>query len=102
MCKIMIAFFYIYIYEKTTSSNYRGVCWYETQKKWKATVNHNNKKMHLGYFENEKDAAMAVNFKCKELTIPMRNPGVGVLDYKSLKQITKVIGFFIFHFVILV
>ena len=74
------------------------MAWIENSKKWTATVSHIGNRIHIGSFKLEKDAARAVNFKCKELNIPMKNPEVGVLDYETFKQLTKVIEFFIFHF----
>jgi hypothetical protein len=68
------------------------------KKKWQAQIYHNKKMTGAGIFDNEKDAAKAVNFKCRELKIPMKNSEVGVLDYKILQKVTKVIRFFIFHF----
>ena len=49
---------------------------------------HNKKLIYIGSFENDKDAAKAVNLKCKELKIPPKNPGIGVLDKtsKNLKE----------------
>jgi len=42
-----------------TSSQYKGVCWYKNYNKWKAQINVNGKKKHLGYFINPIDAARA-------------------------------------------
>lgn len=39
------------------SSKYKGVCWHRRAKKWRATINKNNKQIYLGLFENEKVAA---------------------------------------------
>lgn len=43
------------------SSKYKGVYWNKQHKKWKATINLENKNKHLGYFVNEDDAAQAYN-----------------------------------------
>ena len=49
------------------SSKYKGVSWNKKQKQWSAAIEKNNKQFHLGYFNNEKDAAMAYDAKAKEL-----------------------------------
>ena len=47
------------IYPKKDSSKYRGVYLYKRTNKWKAYISYDNKSLHLGYFENEDDAARA-------------------------------------------
>ena len=39
------------------SSIYKGVTWYKRGNNWTAQIRVNDKKIHLGYFENELDAA---------------------------------------------
>lgn len=51
---------------KTTSSAYKGVCWNRQNKQWQSYI-YFNKKIHLGYFEDEIDAAIAYNNKAIEL-----------------------------------
>ena len=41
------------------SSQYRGVCWCKTAKKWIANCMFNYKKMHIGCFDKELDAAIS-------------------------------------------
>jgi len=41
------------------SSQYRGVCWCKRAKKWIANCMIDYKKKHIGYFDDERDAAMA-------------------------------------------
>lgn len=41
------------------TSQYRGVCWDKKIGKWKANIKVSGKKIHLGVFEDEKDAAIA-------------------------------------------
>ena len=43
------------------SSQYIGVCWISESKNWKANIKINYKSLHLGMFENERDAAVAYN-----------------------------------------
>ena len=66
-----------------------GVTWNKENKKWLTQIYHNKKEIYFGSFENEKDAARAVNSKCMELKILIKNPVVGVLDnefWERLKQ----------------
>jgi len=46
---------------------YKGVCWKKENRCWVAQINFCNKKFHLGYFRDEKEAAEAYNIKAKEL-----------------------------------
>jgi len=43
----------------TYSSEYKGVCWNKRDKKWMAYIYVNYKRIHLGYFPDEMDAASA-------------------------------------------
>ena len=73
-----------------TSSKYYGVSWVKERKKWLARVQHNGETHSIGYFEIEEDTAKAVNLKCQELNIPLKNPSIGVLDNETLNKLTKV------------
>lgn len=46
---------------KKKSSKFKGVSWRRDCKKWRAYIALNKKIKHLGYFDDEKDAAMAYN-----------------------------------------
>jgi hypothetical protein len=74
------------------------VTWNKNSKKWTAVINHIGNRIYIGTFKLEKDAARAVNVKCRQLNKPIKNPEVEVLDYDTFKQQTKVIRFFIFTF----
>jgi hypothetical protein len=41
------------------TSKYKGVCWNKKLKKWAAAISCNNKTYHLGYFQDEIEAAKA-------------------------------------------
>ena len=43
------------------SSEYKGVSWEEKYQKWRARISLDGKLTHLGYFEDETEAAMAYN-----------------------------------------
>ena len=49
------------------SSRYKGVGWFKKYKKWRAGIALNDRYYHLGYFTDEKAAALAYNNKAKEL-----------------------------------
>ena len=77
----------LFLNEKKDSSKYVGVCWSKKRKKWLAQIYHNKKQIWFGSFENEKDAAKAVNSKCMELKIPMKNLEVETLDNKVWERL---------------
>jgi hypothetical protein len=43
------------------TSGYKGVSWYKHVAKWRAQINFNGKRIHLGYFDNKIEAAIAYN-----------------------------------------
>lgn len=42
---------------RTASSKYAGVCWNKARSKWHAICNVNGQQHHLGYFDDEQEAA---------------------------------------------
>ena len=52
---------------KNNSGNYKGAYWYAIREKYRSTIRCNGKSYHLGYFEDEKEAARAYNAKALEL-----------------------------------
>lgn len=49
------------------SSQYKGVCWDKSRKRWRASITFNGKQKRLGDFKIEKEAAKAYNSKAIEL-----------------------------------
>ena len=41
------------------SSRYNGVCWAKRERRWLASIRHEGQLQHLGYFDEEQDAARA-------------------------------------------
>jgi hypothetical protein len=52
---------------KNTSSIYKGVMFYKRYNKWMSHIRHKGKRIHLGYFVDDQDAARAYNAKAMEL-----------------------------------
>jgi len=46
---------------RRNSSRFKGVSWHSRWRRWQARVQFNHKRYHLGYFDNEQDAARAYN-----------------------------------------
>ena len=67
-------------------------------------MRHNKKTHYIGCFEIEEDAAKAVNSKCQELNIGLKNARVGVLDNKTFMKLKEKVIFslnFFNHFFVL-
>jgi len=52
---------------KNCSSIYRGVSWHKLNKKWQAQIKYNGKKVFLGYFTSETEAAQAYDAAAVQL-----------------------------------
>ena len=48
-------------------SKYKGVYWSKVNKKWRAMIQKDNKKYHIGLYKTEEEASQAYNLKAKEL-----------------------------------
>lgn len=46
---------------RVCTSKYYGVSWYKRHKKWEASIFYGGKQRYIGHFDNEIDAAKAVN-----------------------------------------
>ena len=46
-------------YKKGCTSKYMGVCWNKRGKKWEVGLRHKEKKVHIGFYHNEIEAAKA-------------------------------------------
>lgn len=53
--------------KRETTSKYPGVYWHKLRKKWRAQINFNGKRKHLGLFNDEREAAKAYEQACREL-----------------------------------
>jgi hypothetical protein len=52
---------------KNSTSQYKGVSFFKRDQNWHAQIMLNSKQIHIGYFEDEIDAARAYDTKAKEL-----------------------------------
>lgn len=52
---------------KGLSSEYKGVCYHKKREKWIANIDIKGKKVHIGSFNNETDAALAFNVKARDV-----------------------------------
>jgi hypothetical protein len=59
---------------RNASSKYLGVSWYAQNKKWVASIRVSEKKIYLGCFENEKDAALAYDAAARKHFGEFANP----------------------------
>lgn len=50
-----------------SSSPYKGVSWREDDQKWGALITHDNKRIYLGKFTDEREAALAYNTAATKL-----------------------------------
>jgi len=62
--------------QQTPRSKYGGVYYKRERNAWRAQIRHDQKALHIGYYETEREAAAAVNEKCTELGIPIKNPDI--------------------------
>ena len=74
------------------TKNFFGVYFNKNELKYQGQITHEKKRYSCGYFTDDEDAAKAVNSKCMELDIPLKNPGIGISDHS--KNITKKVPFF--------
>ena len=59
-----------------TKGQFKGVSFYKVRSNWEAKITHEGNRHFLGYFSTELEAAQAVNEKCVELGIPLKNPEI--------------------------
>lgn len=51
---------------QNTTSQFKGVCWDKARRRWRALIYLNGVSKHLGFFNEEKDAALAYNEAAKK------------------------------------
>jgi hypothetical protein len=54
--------------KKSASSQYKGVCYLKSDRKWKASVTIEGKSRHVGYYATEVEAARAYDTAVKSLS----------------------------------
>ena len=53
--------------KRPVSSSFKGVCWHKRLGRWQVRVGYKNKRLFVGQFQSEKDAALAYDRKAREL-----------------------------------
>ncbi len=53
--------------KNNNTSGIKGVSYYKSSNKWEVKISFNNKKIHIGYFDNIEDAKIARQLKAKEV-----------------------------------
>jgi len=48
-------------------SRYKGVCWHKRNKKWQASITKSGKRLYLGQYDDQIEAALAYDRKAEEL-----------------------------------
>ena len=74
------------------SSKYRGVSWHKGHNKWRAEVRMDGKKVYLGHFDDEAEAALAYDVyvaKVKKSLGQAKGPLPTKKDVKSAKYASK-------------
>ena len=67
---------------------YRGVHWERDHKKWRAVFRVRGKRAHIGYFDNEEDAARAYDNTLKEA--PTSDPrSCPLANFPALRALTE-------------
>lgn len=78
----------------TSTSQYPGVNWHKQHNKWQVRIQINKKKHHLGYFENELEAAHTYYTVAKQQHPLMQHPSWATprfIAYQALQNIVSLI-----------
>jgi len=70
------------------TSQYIGISWNKSHKKWIARLTHNGKRYCAGVFDDEKHAAMKLNLLCDKFGIQRKNPMIDI-EFDAIRQKTK-------------
>jgi len=75
---------------KEKTSQYEGVNWNKTNRKWFARLSSKGKiQKYGGCFNDELDAAKRVNQMCEEMKIPLRNSGISAIPTQQCQKKRK-------------
>ena len=70
--------------QPNSSSKYKGVSWHKKSSKWSAQIHVDNKKIHLGLFESEEEAALTYNKQAIEYFGDFAN--LNVIEHTQKKE----------------
>ena len=57
-------------------SKYKCVSWSKIPKSWHGSIRHKGRHIYVKQSRSEVEVALAINEKCRELRIPLKNPSV--------------------------
>ena len=69
-------------FQKRKENGFTGVSWVTACEKYSTSLCANGKKYSCGHFSNQLEAAQAINLKCVELDLPLKNPQAGLPENK--------------------
>jgi hypothetical protein len=76
-------------FQRQKRNKFAGVYFNKNTSKYIGQFAHEKNNYYCGYFLNELEAAQAVNAKCVELDIPLKNPEVGLPENKPYNPQVK-------------
>ena len=72
---------------KEKTSKYVGVYCNAKKTKWRAQIHHRRSNIHIGIFDTEREAGLAVNLKCLEMGLPLKNPHLKLPTMEEKKKV---------------
>ncbi len=77
--------------DKKSTSQYKGVSWSKEKQKWQSHICNESKRKHIGYFDNEKDAALSYDYYANKLfnKFAYLNFPNALLTKKEYEKLTK-------------
>merc|ERR1712034_139736 len=76
--------------KKEKTSQYKGVYWHKTMRKWRARLCLKEGKLKCGGdFQDELDAGKRVNQLCEEMGIPLQNPEISAIPNQQYQKKEK-------------
>jgi hypothetical protein len=72
-------FFFHQLFCCCVDEKYRSIIYDKTHQGWTGFVQNGNQTHHIGYFSRELECALALNKKCNECGVPLKNPQLAYL-----------------------
>ena len=78
---------------------FKNVHWDRVKKHWRGYFVHNGEEIFVGESQDDREVAKAVNEKCHEFGIPLKNPELQIQeDYSKAAMYRKRVKFIIIFF----